>query len=163
MGRHMNPIQKKICWGEAVVPGIALVFVIAFFLQTRDAPSVAVYWPFITAAGGGALWCAIFFKFILAGTNGPAPAVSKKGSFAGSIERPGMLLVGSVAYIAVVPLLGFSLSSLAFLLLLFRGLGSRRWLKSFVVAFGIAAILHLALVVFMKLSLPQLDLGFFSI
>ncbi len=154
--------KKSIQWGECVIPLIALLFAISYFVQTRDAPMVALYWPIIIAAVTGALWVALIVKFVVAesreGEDRERPPMGFSDLAAHS-QRPAMVLLFSVAYLAAVPRLGFSLSNFLFLLVLFRALGSRRWLKNVAVALCIAGFLHVALIFFMKLSVPQLHLG----
>ena len=146
-----------------VVPGIALLFAVAYFVQTRGAPSVAIYWPVITAVGLGILWGVILLKYVLPKKTSASSDLPVREDFFKAIERPGLILGASIVYLMVVPLLGFTMSNFVFMLLLFRGLGSRRWVKNIQVAIGIAAFLHLALITFMKLTLPQLNLVIFSI
>jgi hypothetical protein len=55
--------------------------------------------------------------------------------------------------------LGFTLTNFTFMLVVFRGLGGRRWGQNLAVAAGIAIFLHLALVVLMKQELPRLTIG----
>jgi len=159
----MNIQQKRSCWSETIVPGIALLFVIAYFVQTRDAPAVAIYWPVITAVGGGILWSAILLRYVLLQKSTSSLNLPVEGNFIQEMGRPGIILVSSVVYLIAVPRLGFSISNFVFMLLLFRGLGSLQWAKNIQVAIGITVFLHLALIVFMKLTLPQLNLGYFSI
>ena len=155
----MNTPSTRFPWGEAVVPGLTLAFTAAYFLQSLDAPWVALYWPIIIAIVLGVLWAAVVLRYLLGGRsrkprNHPAPS----GSTAG-MGRPGLVLGGSVGYLAAVQVLGFSLTNVSFMLLLFRGLGSRRWTRNICVAVGVALFLHLALIGFMKLSLPRLQVG----
>jgi hypothetical protein len=159
----MNTPQKKIRWNETIVPGIALLFVIAYFVQTRDAPAIAIYWPVITAVGGGILWGAILLRYVLLKRDTSPRNLPVERIFIQEMGRPGIVLVSSIVYLIAVPRLGFSVSNFVFMLLLFRGLGSLQWAKNFQVAIGITVFLHLALIMFMKLTLPQLNLGYFSI
>jgi len=159
----MNTPPRRICWSETIVPGIALLFVIAYFVQTRDAPSIAIYWPVITAVGGGILWATILLKYVLLKRETTPRNLPVEEIFLKEMRRPGIVLVSSAVYLIAVSQLGFSVSNFVFMLLLFRGLGSLQWSKNIKVALGITVFLHLALIMFMKLSLPQLNLGYFSI
>lgn len=159
----MNTQPRRICWSETIVPGIALLFVIAYFAQTRDAPAIAIYWPVITAVGGGLLWLTILLKYILLKKDTSPRNLSLEEVVTNEMRRPGIVLVSSMAYLIALPRLGFSLSNFVFMMLLFRGLGSLQWSKNFKVAIGITVFLHLALIMFMKLTLPQFNFGYFSI
>lgn len=152
-----------IDWGEAIVPGIALVFGVAFFLQTTDAPLDALFWPLITAAAVLAFWLftvkAFVFRHPSRQTDRPAWPATPSPAFGRSAGRVVLILTASVAYLLLIPHLGFSVTNFVFMVAVFRGLGSRRWVLNLVVAAGIALFLHLALVALMKLELPQLVIG----
>ncbi len=49
------------------------------------------------------------------------------------------------------------------MILIFRLLGSKKWVQNIVVALVITLFLHLALVIFLKMSLPQLSIGNYKI
>jgi len=151
--------RKRINWGETTVPLLALVFGIAYFLQTRDAPAIALYWPIIIAVVAGLLWIAVVVQFIFLKRDVTRQSRTNLSEVINNSKRPGLILFGSVGYLLAVPWLGFSLSNFFFMLIIFRGLGSRRLLQNIIVAAGITAFLHIALISLMKMSLPQLNLG----
>lgn len=128
-------------------------------MQTRDAPDAAILWPAIIGSVTGALWIAVVVKFLFLNkivTEGAKVEVRK---ILVDFTRPGLILVGSIGYLLVISWIGFTVSNFMFMVIVFRGLGSTRWLTNILVAAGIAAFLHLALIVLMKLSLPQLNMG----
>lgn len=143
--------------GELVVPGIALVFTAAFFWQTYAGPRKALYWPIIVAVVFGLFWVLAVAKFIFA--QPVAPVEKKSGGLQARYGRAFLIGGGSIVYVILVPYLGFTISSFLFMLAVFRGLGSRRWVMNILVGAGIAAFLHVALIVLMKMTLPQLHLG----
>jgi len=151
--------KKSINWGESIVPLLALAFGAAYFFQTRDAPGVALYWPIIIAVVAGSLWIAVVVKFVFAKKDTISQTRSKAPNTIAKFQRPAIVLICSAGYLVAVPWLGFSLSNFIFMLVLFRCLGSQRWLQNCAVALAIATFLHVALITFMKLSLPQLNLG----
>ncbi|RJQ55120.1 MAG: tripartite tricarboxylate transporter TctB family protein [Desulfobacteraceae bacterium] len=157
----MNRERRKINLGEAVIPGLALVFVLAFFIQVRSAPAVALYWPVAVAAALGIFWVAVTARFVFPRSEAGDSALMR--GRAGITGRVVLIFLASVGYLAAVSRLGFTLSNFFFMLLLFRKLGGRSWLRDILVAVSIAGFLHLALVVLMQLSLPRLDLGFVRI
>lgn len=151
----------KIDYGEAVVPVIGLVFGISFFLQTGDAPADAMQWPYLTAGTALLLWLPILFKFVL-----------KRETPSGRIQiswfwrdgrRVVFILCAPLVYLLLMPHLGFSLSNFLLLLMVFRGLGGKSWIRNVSVAVVISLLLHLALIVFMQLSIPRLTVGGISI
>ena len=151
----------KINLGEAVVPTIGLVFGISFFLQTGDAPPDAMQWPYLAAGAVLLLWLPILFKFVL-----------KRETRSEKIQmswlwRDGrrvlFIFCAPVAYLMLMPHLGFSLSNFFLLLIVFRGLGGQNWIRNVSVAVVITVFLHLALIVFMQLSIPRLTIGGISI
>jgi hypothetical protein len=153
----MNQERRKVNLGEIVVPALALAFVAAYFIQVRNAPAVALYWPLTVAAALALFWVAVVVRFVWVRQE-PSGLVVKKA--AGLIPaRVALVFFASVGYLAVVSWLGFTLSNITFMLVIFRGLGGRNWTRNIFVALAIAVFLHVALVVLMQLSLPQLDLG----
>ena len=154
----------QIDWGEAIIPILALLFGVAFLLQTLDAPNVAIFWPIIIGSLTCALWLSVVVKFVLF-----KKRISKDKKKVDVIKifndfkRPGLILFGSFGYLLALPWLGFTLSNFAFMLIIFRGLGGTKWLNNVLIALGIAIFLHISLIVIMKLSLPQLNLYIFTL
>lgn len=157
----MNPERRKINPGEIVVPAVTLVFVAAYFIQVRNAPAVALYWPLTVAAALAVFWAAVVVRFVRVRQEPSGPVVKKTVSLIPG--RVALVFFSSIGYLAAVTRLGFTLSNIAFMLVIFRGLGGRRWTRNILVALAIAIFLHVALVVLMQLSLPRLDLGFMRI
>lgn len=154
----------RINWGEAVIPILTLLFGGAFLLQTLDAPRVAIFWPAIIGSLTCVLWLAVVVKFVVS-----KETVSENGKkldakqIVSDFKRPGLVLLGSFGYLFALPWLGFTLSNFVFMLIIFRGLGSTKWLNNVLIALGIAIFLHIALIVIMQLSLPRLDLYVFTL
>lgn len=150
--------NRRVNWGEAVVPGLALCFAMAYLYQTWDGPPGALYWPMGVAGVLAVLWIMVIVMFVVERNNGDKEgfdwaAVKPK------IARPAMILLGPAAYLAVIPFTGFSIGSFLFLLLLFRGLGGRSWVVGIAVGAGVTLFLHVTLIVLMNLSLPRLSIG----
>jgi hypothetical protein len=151
----------KTDWGEAVVPAIGLVFGIAFFLQTQDAPADAMQWPYLTAGTVLLLWVPILFKFVF---KKETPGVKLQLAWLrGSGRRVVFIFFAAVFYLMLMPYLGFSVSNFLLLLVVFRVLGGQSWVRNISLATGITLFLHLALVVFMQLSIPRLTIGAINI
>ena len=160
----MAASRRAINWGELVVPGIALLFTAAFFVQTYAGPRKALYWPIIVVVVFGIFWVLAVAKFMFSpAAQRSAPAEKKPGGIVARYGRAFLVGGGSVIYVILVPYLGFTVSSFLFMLAVFRGLGSRRWVMNILVGLGVAAFLHVALIVLMKMTLPQLHLGLIAI
>jgi hypothetical protein len=159
----MDKSRRTIHWGEALVPGIGLLFGIAYFLQVTDASWVALYWPVLIAAISGLLWFVIVFSFVFS----KGEQVRRDRVLLSWIREKGrkvsLIFLASIGYLVVIPYLGFSLTNFCFMILVFRCLGSRKWAQNLVVALVITVFLHFALIVFMKMSLPQLSIGKYDI
>ena len=155
--------KTSISWGESIVPLLAVIFGIAYFFQTRDAPIDALYWPIIIAIVAGSLWVAVVVKFVFSNEAVTRQIRVNFSDFMAESQRPAIVVICSLVYLLAVPWLGFSLSNFLLMLILFRCLGSQRWLQNCLVAVGITAFLHIALILFMKLSLPQLNLGIIAL
>jgi hypothetical protein len=159
----MDKSRKTINWGEAVVPGVGLLFGIAYFLQVTDASWVALYWPVLIAAISGILWLMIVLSFVVS----KGEQVQRDRFSLSWVREKGrkvsLIFLASIGYLVVIPYLGFSLTNFCFMILVFRCLGSRKWAQNLVVALVITVFLHFALIVFMKMSLPQLSIGKYDI
>jgi len=142
--------------GQAVVPAIAIIFAISYFIQTADAPKGTLIWPAATAVLAGVLLLIILVQLIFKKKEARKPSLP--GLKWATVLKPLMILTGPVLYVALLPVLGFTPANLIFLSLMFRALGGTRWVQNFFVAFIIALFLHLTLIVFMKLALPRLVL-----
>ncbi len=149
--------RDRIDWGEVVVPAIGLVFGLSFFFQTGDAPKDAMQWPYLTAAAAFLLWVPIVVTFVRR-RRVPVEKLRLRRLWETG-RRTAFIFVAAVGYLLLMPFIGFSLANFLLLLIVFRGLGGRRWLRNIAVALGITLFLHLALVVFMQLSLPRLTIG----
>lgn len=153
----MSHSKKRFNPQEAIVPGIALLFGIAYFLQTTDAPWVAIKWPYALAALTFVLWLGVVACYLFTRRD----AASAEAKAAGSRMKAVIILVAPLVYIASMPWLGFALSSLIFLTLLFRALDGRSWVINLSVAFVITAFLYVAMILLMQMSLPRLEIGSF--
>ena len=153
----MEPKPKSNALGELVVPGLSLIFGLAFFLQTGDAPDQVLLWPFITCGIAMLFWLPIVWKFI------PKPSTWASGLnlawLWGQGRRVSFILLATLGYLILLPWLGFTLGNLVFMLAVFRVLGGKRWIINLAVAGGIAGFLHVALIELMQLNLPRLELA----
>jgi cobalamin synthase len=143
--------------GQAVVPAIAIIFAISYFIQTAEAPEGTLIWPAAMAVLAGVLLLIILVQLFFQKKEPQKTSLSSLKW--DTVLKPLMILMGPILYVALLPVLGFTPANLIFLSLMFRALGGTRWLQNFVVAFIIALFLHLTLIVFMKLSLPRLVLS----
>ncbi len=148
MKRIINP-------AEAVIPALTLLFAAAYLIQTADAPPIAIKWPYIVISATAVLWLGILVGYVF------KPVVSQPGLSMSKAGKPILMIVAPLCFLVSMPFLGFSLSCFLFLLILFKLLGSKSWLHAIGTALLISAFLHLALIVFMNMSLPRLELGSF--
>ncbi len=153
----MGKTRRNFNSGEAIIPGISLAFGIAYFVQTTDASMVAIKWPYILATLTGVLWLGVVSAYLFSHqTEASKVIVSLPQTF-----KPILILVAPIAYIVVMPYLGFALSSMIFLAMLFRRLGGQSWVRNISIAFTVTAFLYLAMVILMKMTLPRLEIGSF--
>ena len=121
----MDKNRPKIHWGEALVPGLGLLFGVGYFLQSLDAPKQALLWPTLTALTVLVFWVPIVVKFVF---RKDAPAAKIRLSWLWRDgQRTGLITAATLGYLVLVPFLGFSISNFIFMLAVFRGLGSRQW------------------------------------
>lgn len=153
----MKPDRKTFIPGETIVPGLTLLFALAYMIQTRDGSATAMRWPYIIASATGALWLAVVCRYVFARSKSTPSARFDLRALA----APGTMVVAPLVYLAVMPYLGFALSTFLFLPILFRVLGSRSWRHNLLIALVLTVVLQLGLVVLMHMSLPRLQVGSF--
>lgn len=153
--------KNKKCFnpGEAIIPGLALAFAIAYFIQTMDASMVAIRWPYMIAGLTGVLWLCVVAFFLF--DDPDSRPKSKPNS--GDAWKVAIILLAPLAYIASMSFIGFGISSFVFLNVLFRLLGGTSWIRNLLIAFAITTFLYVSMVVLMKMSLPRLVIGSFQI
>lgn len=162
-GFKMGPPKRRINWGEAIIPGIALFFGIAYFIQVRGGPWVAIYWPVVLLIIVCPLWVMLLFSFVFSKSE---PVERRPFSFSSFWEKGrkvAIVFFASIGYLVAVPYLGFSITNFCFLISIFRILGSKKWSQNIVIALIIVLALHVGLIVLMKLRLPQLSIGEYNI
>lgn len=148
----MRTTQKQLKLEEAVIPGIAAIFAAAYFFQTSDGPAEVMRWPTIIAIVCLLFMIAILAKFLVT-------TKADKSTF--SIQQKSLLiLVGPLLYTIIMPYLGFALSSVLFLNLMFRILGSHSWGKNIFISLLLSGGLYFVMVSLMEMDLPRLNLGF---
>lgn len=152
----MEDKKKRFNPNEAIVPGIALLFGIAYFVQTADASWVAIKWAYGLGALTGLFLLGIIFTYVFS-----TPVSEGKKDASANKYKPLIILIAPLLYIASMPYLGFGLSSFLFLTLLFRWLGGESWLRNTIIAFTITAVLYVAMILLMQMSLPRLEIGSF--
>ena len=76
---HANPMKKSLL-GEAIVPAIAVAFGISYFIQTTDAPEVALFWPIVTVAVAGLLLLLVVVQLVSKRASIAASASPSKGN-----------------------------------------------------------------------------------
>lgn len=155
----MDKYKKGFNIGEAIVPGIALIFAIAYFIQTNDAPLVAIRWPYIIAILVFILWLIVVKQFVFKVEENKKNIVILKNIN----KKPLVMLVLPVVYIFMMQYLGFALSSLLFLVTFFKILGSSSWVRNIIVALIVVGTLHFALNVLMQMSFPSLGINIGSV
>jgi hypothetical protein len=153
----MKPDRKTLIPGETIVPGLTLLFGLAYLIQTRDASATAMRWPYLIAAATGALWLAVVCRYVFARSETKPSARFELRPSAIS----GIMVIAPLGYLAVMPYLGFALSTFFFLPILFRMLGGRCWIQNLLIALVLTGVLQLALIVLMHMSLPRLQVGAF--
>jgi len=159
----MDKPRRTINWGEAIVPGLGLLFAIAYFIQVTDASWVAIYWPVLIAVVLGLLWLMVVCSFILSKGEEAERRHFSISWFWGRGRKVSLVFSASIGYLLAISYLGFSITNFCFMILIFRLLGSKKWTQNIVVALVITLFLHFALIVFMKMSLPQFSIGKYNI
>ncbi len=149
----MSTQRKQVNWGETIVPAITLLFIAAYFYQTRDASAEVLRWPLAIAILTGILWLGVLFFFLFA-----PPAEESSRPFAP--VKALLILLAPIVYILATTYLGFALASFLFLLIMFRCLGGISWWRNILVALIITGGLYFIMIGLMEMSLPRLDLGF---
>ena len=155
--------RKTINWGECIIPGLALIFAILYFIQVKNAPWGAIYWPFLIAIILLPIWVMIIYNFALTDNE-----KSQHGSFSISWFLKGglkvsIVFVASVGYLVCIPYIGFSITNFLFMISIFRFLGNKNIIQNITLSLIITLFLHISFIFAMKLDLPQLCIGPFCI
>lgn len=157
----MQESKKGFNPQESIVPGIALLFGIAYFVQTTDAPWIAIKWPYALAGLTAVFWLAVVGVYVFSRPAGPTDQKTSPAEKLATKKKPLIILIAPVIYIFSMQYIGFALSSLIFLSLLFRALDGRSWWRNILIAFGITAFLYVAMILLMQMALPRLEIGSF--
>ncbi len=152
----MSTTKKQLKLEEALIPGIALVFAVAYFMQTSDGPAEVMRWPMVIAIVSLLFLVAILAKFLF---TVPENTTGKSSFYIP--QKSLLILVGPLLYTIAMPYIGFALSSVLFLNLMFRILGSKAWGKNILISLILAGGLYFVMVSLMDMDLPRLNLGFF--
>lgn len=153
----MKPNRKTLISGETIVPGLTLLFGLAYLVQTRDASATAMRWPYIIIVTMGVLWLAVVYLYVFSRSETKrTTSVDLR-----SLAMHGKLVIAPLVYLAVMPHLGFALSTFLFLQLLFRMLGSRSWGLNLLIALILTSVLQCGLISLLHMSLPRLQIGSF--
>lgn len=152
MENSKKPFNKH----EAIIPGIALLFAIAYFVQTSDAAWAVIKWPIALAIVTGIFWLSIVAVYVFSKSTANEEKKPPSKKF-----KPFVILVAPLVYVAIMPYIGFALSSLLFLSILFRCLDGKSWVRNIIIASMITTFLYVAMIVLMKMALPRLEIGSF--
>lgn len=139
------------------IPGLALLFALAFLYQTRDASMTVMRWPFMMLTITGILWLGVVGRYVFFDGDKertPLPRLSQ-------YLLPALMVVVPVLYLVLMPYLGFAVSTFLFLPTMFRLLGSRSWKANLVIAVVLTVVLQLAMIVLLHMELPRLEIGSF--
>ena len=89
----MSTTKKQLKLEEAVIPGIALLFAAAYFIQTTDGPAEVMRWPIVTAVVSLIFVVAILAKFLFSASSDG----TGKSSF--SVPQKSMLILVGPSFI----------------------------------------------------------------
>jgi hypothetical protein len=155
----MTSERKHLNIGEAIIPGLTLLFGLAYMVQTWGASMTVMRWPYIIAAVTGLLWLLLVVRYVFS-SRGKA---ERGGAGFHRFKKPALMVIVPIIYLALMPYLGFALSTFLFLSALFRLLDSRSWRHNLVIALALTAVLQFALIGLMHMSLPRLEIGTFTL
>jgi hypothetical protein len=153
----MTQKRLKFPLGETLVPGLALLFVLAYLIQTKGASLTVMRWPYMILAITALLWLGVIGRYVLKG-------FTEENQEAFNLRQlliPALMVVVPSLYLLAMPYLGFALSTLIFLLILFRLLGSCNGKVNFSIALIMTLALHFALIILLHMALPRLEIGSF--
>jgi hypothetical protein len=153
----MTQKRLKFPLGETLVPGLAFLFVLAYLIQTKGASLTVMRWPYMILVITALLWLGVIGRYVLRG-------LAEENQEVFNLRRlliPALMIFVPSLYLLAMPYLGFALSTLIFLLLLFRLLGGCTWQVNFSIALIMTLVLHFALIILMHMALPRLEIGSF--
>lgn len=162
--KSKNP-PKKFRWEELSVPLVVVLFSASYLYQVWGERRIVILWPYtvmallILSTGVG----------ILKGLAGSWRQEDERDSagegalaWARNWAKPLMITGTTIAYLAAISYLGFTLSNFLYLSVLLWALGSRRVWEITVLSLLITFILHLVMINFFQMPVPRLSLPFTS-
>lgn len=138
--------MKKVDKGELLVPGMMILFLLAYHGQTHALSSEVLLWPRIVT-----FFLVVFMGALLLQIRGK----EKKPSSGGGLKKPVALFAITLVYLGSMPFLGYTLGSFLFLLVTMVFLGTRRK-RAFLIALVLSLLLHGVMISLMDLPLPRL-------
>ncbi len=173
--------MRKIHWGEAVVPIIFALYCFAYLWQVYGFPYASVVYPCFL------IFFIILFLIFIVSKQVLRHAAnegfdSSKETVGEELEehkthvqmlltswkklyKPASVMIATFAYPYVVIILGFTITTSIFLLILFWIFGTRHIFSLLALSLGLSLFLFFALTFYLKLTLPpfalsELPLGF---
>lgn len=150
---------------ELSVPLVVVLFSLSYIYQVWGERRVVILWPYTVMA----LLILSTAVGILQGLAGSWRQEDEKdtageGAFAWARNwaKPLIITGVTVAYLAAIAYLGFSLSNFLYLMVLFWALGTRRLFQITGLSLLITFILHLVMINFFQMPVPRLSLPFTS-
>ncbi|PLX66673.1 MAG: hypothetical protein C0602_11430 [Denitrovibrio sp.] len=154
----MDKQKKSVNYGELVIPALTVLFAVAFFIQTREAPMVAMKWPLMVFIMLAVMLALVIYNFIFV-----SPETGGRSLNLQTLKKPLLILIFPIVYILSMNYLGFALSSLIFLNVMFRLLGAKSYVRNLIVSIILVGLLHFALNILMQMSFPQLGIGILNL
>lgn len=152
----------KIKKGELIIPALMAATTAAYYFQVwaKGLPYSVVVWPIYVTITLLILLALVVVFYI------PAEGVSEEKKeaklFKETFKKPLFLFLTTVLFLAIMPWVGYTVSSFAYLFGVQLYLGSEKK-RAFLVALAIAIILHVVMVVLLGLSVPRLETSFFTL
>ena len=138
--------MKKIHKGELLVPGMMILFLLAYHGQTYALSSEVLLWPRIVTVLLVVLMGAVLLQ---------TRKKEKKASSEGALKKSVALFAITLVYLGSMPFLGYTLGSFLFLLVTMVFLGTRRK-GAFLISLVLTLLLHGVMISLMDLPLPRL-------
>lgn len=152
----------KIKKGELIIPALMAATTAAYYFQVwaKRLPYSVIVWPIYVTITLLILLALVVVFYI------PAEGVSEEKKeaklFKETFKKPLFLFLTTVLFLAIMPWVGYTVSSFAYLFGVQLYLGSEKK-RAFLVALAIAIILHVVMVVLLGLSVPRLETSFFTL
>lgn len=171
-GERAPNTMKKKGWSreEALVPILFGSYCIAYLVQVYGLPVQSTKYPHMLMFFIVILLVSIIFTYILIPATKEGPAASKETEKARALAqrpqlgwttlyKPASVIIATFVYPQIMTVLGFTITTTIFLMVLLRIFGTRQISTILAISLGFAFLLFFSMTFYLKITLPPFALA----